>query len=200
MAAIIPQSPYCQQFVPAGCCRPPVRPSLPQLPSDPRHQEIDDTSLSFRRDLNPLRHLPPFREATATTARAGMLRLEHGMSAHRRLPAVVRRIRGRETRADEVRSVATNRLQALLRDVLPIRGREMESRPELRPYKSLERCAVVLHSFASFQQSQAERVFASKIVPLRMPSSTSCSERTTGYTFSSGSWSCAWAASDSSAK
>ncbi len=52
----------------------------------------------------------------------------------------------------------------------------------------------------SFQQSQAESVLESKIAPLRIRSSTSASERTTGCTFSSGSWSCAWAVSESSAK
>ena len=38
----------------------------------------------------------------------------------------------------------------------------------------------ISHYRANFQQSQAESVFESKMVPLRMPSSTSASERTRG--------------------
>ena len=49
------------------------------------------------------------------------------------------------------------------------------------------RCDIAVGYLAIFQQSQAESVLESKMVPLRMPSSTSCSERTSGCTFSSGS-------------
>ena len=60
-----------------------------------------------------------------------MLRLEHGMSAHRSLPSVVRRIRRRETRTDEILGMAPDSLDALVRNVLQIIGREMESCAEL---------------------------------------------------------------------
>ena len=40
-------------------------------------------------------------------------------------------------------------------------------------------CTLVSY-FAIFQQSQADKVLESKIVPLRIASSTSASERTTG--------------------
>ncbi len=63
----------------------------------------------------------------------------------------------------------------------------------------LSRCDIAIGYLASFQQSQAESVLESKMVPLRIPSSTSASERTTGNTFSSGSRSCALAVSESSA-
>ena len=55
----------------------------------------------------------PLREAVAATASAGMLRLEHRVSAHRRLLPVVRRICGRETRSDEVLAVRADSLQTL---------------------------------------------------------------------------------------
>ena len=48
-------------------------------------------------------------------------------------------------------------------------------------------CGIAICYLAIFQQSQAESVLESKIEPVRMPSSTSASVRTTGYTFSSGS-------------
>ena len=45
----------------------------------------------------------------------------------------------------EILGVTPNRLHSLLRDVAPVLGREMESRPKLRSCQSLKRCTVVLH-------------------------------------------------------
>ena len=69
-----------------------------------------------------------------------MLRLEHGMSAHRSLPPVVCGIRRRKPRPYEVLRVAANSRHALLGDVPPIRIGQPEARPELRPRKFLKRC------------------------------------------------------------
>ena len=70
-----------------------------QLTLDPRHEEVDYARLAFGRDVRSLRDLPPFLEAAAAAACAGVLRLEDGMSAHRGLPAVVGRAGRREPRA-----------------------------------------------------------------------------------------------------
>ena len=113
------------------------------LPRYPRHQEVDYPDLAFRRDLRALGDLPPFRKAAAAAAGAGMLRLENRMPAHRGLPAVARRMRRSEPRADEILGVAANRLDALFRDVCPVRRGEVEPRPELRTGKLPERCCVV---------------------------------------------------------
>ena len=61
-----------------------------------------------------------------------MLGEEYGVASHRRLPAVVWRCRKRETSADEILAMAADRLHALLGDVLPVVGREMKARAELR--------------------------------------------------------------------
>ena len=153
------------------------------LPPNPRHQEVDDAGLAFGRDSRPFRNLPPFRQAVAATTGAGVLRLEHGMSAHRGLLAVVWRIRsalaepfrfaqsarrcgfpkgrrprkGRlrsETCSDEVLAMATDRLHAFVRDVLPVRFRKAEPAAELGLRKPLERCISRCHHFTTINSSQ----------------------------------------------
>ena len=66
---------------------------LPQqmshLPFDPRHKKIDNSALPLGGNLDPAWHPPPFGETVAAATGASMLRLEDGMPAHRRLPAVV---------------------------------------------------------------------------------------------------------------
>ena len=93
-------------------------------------------------DRCPARHLPPIGEAITTTAGTGVLRLEHGMPAHRRLLPVVRRARRCEPRSDELLAMGADRLHSLLSDVLPIRFRKMEATPELRLPKPGE-CGIV---------------------------------------------------------
>jgi len=112
------------------------------LPLDPCHEKIDDPPLSFCGDRGAASHLPPLGEAVTTTASTSVLRLEHGMPAHRRLLPVVRRARRCEPRSDEVLAVGADRLHSLLGDVLPIRFREMEATPELRLPKPGE-CGIV---------------------------------------------------------
>lgn len=74
-------------------------------------------------DGNPARHFPPLREAVTTTAGTGVLGDEHGMPAHRRLLAIIGRVRGCEACSDEVLAVAADRLQPLVGNVLTIRYR-----------------------------------------------------------------------------
>ena len=68
------------------------------LPFDPRHKKIDNSALPPSGNLGSAWYFPPPYETVATTTGASMLRLEHGVSAHRRLLPVVRRICGREAR------------------------------------------------------------------------------------------------------
>jgi len=98
----------------------------------PRHQKIDDSLLLPGGYLNPARNFPPLGETIATAAGASVLGFEHGMSAHRRLFAVIRWIRRGEPSPYKVFAMATNGRQPLLGDVLPIRSRKMEPAPELR--------------------------------------------------------------------
>ena len=98
----------------------------------PRHQKIDDSLLLPGGNLNPARNFPPLGETIATAAGASVLGFEHGMSAHRRLFAVIRWIRRGEPSPYKVFAMATNGRQPLLGDVLPVRSRKMEPAPELR--------------------------------------------------------------------
>ena len=61
------------------------------------------------------------------------------MTAHRSLLAVVWRFSGRETRSDEVLAVTTDRVDAFLGDVLPIRCRQVKPGTELRLLQPCER-------------------------------------------------------------
>jgi len=86
-----------------------------------------------------------------------VLRLEHGMPAHRRLLVVVRRVSGCETSSDEALAVRADSLQPLAGDVLPVRLREMEATPELRLLQPGERCVVVLHLTVSNSSQRVVR-------------------------------------------
>ena len=112
---------------------------------DPCHEEIDDALLAFGGDGDAARHLPPLREATAATAGAGVLGDEHGMTAHRRLLAVVGRIRRGEACADEVLAMAADCRHPLLGDISPIRLRKVEAASEPRLPEPGKCAVVVLH-------------------------------------------------------
>ena len=99
--------------------------------------------------IRPLRGFATRGEANTPSASecraaagAGVLRLEHGVSAHRRLLPVVRRVRRCEPHSDEVLAMGANRLNSLLCDILPVRFREMEATTELRLRKPGE-CGIV---------------------------------------------------------
>ena len=118
---------------------------LRHLPLDPCHEKVDDSPLSLGGDRGPARHLPPLDEAITTTAGTGVLRLEHGMPAHRRLSAVVGRIGRRKARFDEPRTMGADRLHTLLVDKASLKCREMEPAAELRLRQPRECCIVVFH-------------------------------------------------------
>ena len=108
-------------------------------PFDPGHQEIDDARLAFRRNLSSFGNFPPlFKTATAAGCRC-VLSLENRMSAHGSLSSVVRRIRRRNARADEVGGMAPYHRHAFIRNILSVCRRKPEPRSELRPCKLRER-------------------------------------------------------------
>ena len=108
-------------------------------PFYPSHQEIDDARLAFQRNLSSFGNLPPlFKTASAAGCRC-VLSLEDGMSAHGSLSSVVRRIRRRKARADEVGGMAPYRRHAFIRNILSVCRRKPETRSELRSCKLRER-------------------------------------------------------------
>ena len=108
-------------------------------PFDPGHQEIDDARLAFQRNLSSFGNFPPlFKTASAAGCRC-VLSLEDGMSAHGSLSSVVRRIRRRKARADEVGGMAPYRRHAFIRNILSVCRRKPEPRSELRPCQLRER-------------------------------------------------------------
>ena len=112
----------------------------PYLTFYPRHEEIYDARLAFRRDVRTLRHLPPPVQTAAAAGRGRVLRLEHRMSTHGGLPSVVGRIRRRKPRTYEVLGMAADRIHALVGDIPLVLSRELEARAESRPRKFLECC------------------------------------------------------------
>lgn len=82
-----------------------------RLRFNPLHQKGHNGSLFPRLQLPALRDTMPAMQAAATTTRAGMLCLEHGMPAHGRLVTVPRRIGRRQPLLDEGGRVGTYRIQ-----------------------------------------------------------------------------------------
>ena len=72
----------------------------------PDYQEIDDARLAFQRNLSSFGNFPPLFKTAPAACRRCVLSLEDGMSAHGSLSSVVRRIRRRRARADEVGGMA----------------------------------------------------------------------------------------------
>ena len=104
---------------------------LSKFPLDPRHEEIDDALLPFGGDGDPARHLPPLGETVATTTGAGVLRDENWMSAHRSLFPVIRRVGGRQARANEILAMPPYRFHAFAFNVGAVRFRKVEPATEL---------------------------------------------------------------------
>ena len=108
-------------------------------PFDPGHQEINDARLAFRGNLSSFGNLPPFFKTASAAGCRCVLSLEDGMSAHGSLSSVVRRIRRRKARADEVCGMAPYRRHAFIRNILSVCRRKPEPGSELRPCKLRER-------------------------------------------------------------
>ena len=115
-----------------------------QFPHNPCHEKINKARLTFWRNGGALRNLPPFFEASTAACRSGMLGHKDGMPAHRRLTAIVRRVRQSKPCTDKILRMASNGIQTFLRNVSPIGIREMEPRPELRP-RQLPECRFRTH-------------------------------------------------------
>ena len=115
-----------------------------ELPLNPCHQEADDSFLPRGGDGDSARNLPPLCKATAAATGAGVLRLENRMPAHRRLLAVIRRIRGRETVADKVGAVTTDGFDAHAGNVLAVAVGQMEPGAELGFREPGERGIIVV--------------------------------------------------------
>ena len=111
-----------------------------QLPSGkfhlaayPLHYHVHDVTLLRRRKPPPRRYAVPLGQASAATAARGVLRYEHGMAAHRRLPAIVRRRGGREAAAHKVLGVAAYLVHALSVDILNVSRPQPKTTAEGRP-------------------------------------------------------------------
>lgn len=146
------------------------------LPLDPRYQKIDDAALPLGGNLDPSWYTPPFRETVAATTGASMLRLEHGVSAHRRLLAVVRRVCGREARSDEILAMGADSLQPLLGNVFLVRLRQMESTAELRLHQPRKRRLVVLHPRSSRAHSKRRFFDAGNLARFQLCGSVASSQ------------------------
>ena len=109
------------------------------LARNPGHDEIHHLPLPQRRKLDAEGSPPPLVQAPPATGRRRMLRREDRMPAHRRLASVVRRTGRREPLPDEILRVATEGIEAVFPDVGPIRLRQPEATPELRPRQLPER-------------------------------------------------------------
>lgn len=126
--------------------RPPVHPLthsrhqlLRKIPVNPRHNQPNDFRLLRGGKGMPLRHIPPFRHATATTGGGRMHRLENRVPAHRRLPAVLYgKICGKFL-PHEIGRMALDRRQSHTMDVGDVRRRQFEPTAECRPPQSFKR-------------------------------------------------------------
>lgn len=110
-----------------------------ELAPYPLHEEVHYARLALWGDGRSLRDPPPLAQAPAAACRRCVLRLEHRMPSHGGLPPVVWRAGWRKPCSYEVLGMASDRVHALVGDVLPVRLREPEPRAELRLRKPLER-------------------------------------------------------------
>ncbi len=114
------------------------------LAAYPLHYHGHDVALLLSRQHASRRYAVPFGQASAATTARGVLRYEHWMAAHGRLPPVVRRHGGREASAHEVASVAAYGGHALGVDILHVFRLQAELAAERRPRQPLEQVAEVI--------------------------------------------------------
>lgn len=81
-----------------------------RLRFNPFHQQGNDGSLFLRHQLSALRDTMPPMQAAATTTRASMLCLEHGMPAHGCLVTVPCRMSRCQTLPDKILRMSANRV------------------------------------------------------------------------------------------
>lgn len=114
------------------------------LAAYPLHYHGHDVALLLSRQHASHRYAVPFGQASAATTACGVLRYEHWMAAHGRLPPVVRRHGGREASAHEVASVAAYGGHALGVDILHVFRLQAELAAERRPRQPLEQVAEII--------------------------------------------------------
>ena len=74
-----------------------------------------------------------------------MLRHEHRVPAHRRLPPVIRRLGRCEPFGDEIASVGPDYVDSALVEVPAVLETELEARAERRPRKLVEHAVEIAH-------------------------------------------------------
>lgn len=82
-----------------------------RLRFNPLHQKSNDGGQFLRLQLPALRDTMPAMQAAATTTRAGMLCLEHGMPAHGSLVTIPHGISRRQPLPDKILRMSANRVQ-----------------------------------------------------------------------------------------
>ena len=90
-------------------------PNLSLYPSN--HQVHHKADFIIRRQCPPLFYLMPFFKTSTATCGGCMLRYENRMSPHRSLFSVIFRIRRCQTGCDEIRSLGSDGVDALVTDV-----------------------------------------------------------------------------------
>ena len=122
----------------------------PHLAAYPLHYHGHDVALLRLRKSAPRRYAVPFGQASAAATARGVLRYEHRMAAHGRLPSVIRRHGWRKSAAHKVAGVAAYYVHALGVDILYIFRFQAETAAEGRPRQPLKQVAeVVLRRFAN---------------------------------------------------
>lgn len=126
---------YTLLRIPSGRSR-----GLWRLRFNPFHQQGNDGGLFLLLQLPALRDTMPTLQATATTARASMLSLEHGMPAHGCLVTVPCRIGRRQPLTDEISRVGTYRIQTHTLNVGGIVCRQPKTATKIGLHQTRQRC------------------------------------------------------------
>jgi hypothetical protein len=100
------------------------------LSREPHSDRVDDVTLFRFSQLAAHWYLMPFLEAASAACRCRMLRDEYGMTSKWRLPAIVDRLRRRETFRNEISRVREDCLHALIAKIIALFRTERESTSE----------------------------------------------------------------------
>lgn len=111
-----------------------------RLRVNPFHQQGNDGSLFLRQQFPALRDTMPPMQAAATTTRASMLCLEHGMPAHGCLVTVPCRMSRCQTLPYKIGRVRTNRIHTHTLNVGGIIRRQPETAAKIGLHQTGQRC------------------------------------------------------------
>lgn len=111
-----------------------------RLRFNPFHQQGNDGSLFLRHQLSALRDTMPPMQAAATTTRASMLCLEHGMPSHGCLVTVPCRMSRCQTLPYKIGRVRTNRIHTHTLNVGGIIRRQPETAAKIGLHQTGQRC------------------------------------------------------------